>query len=60
MLEKQVGLVLREFGQVTRTIEKLLNPASFALYRANATAVNNRAVFEIPNILNEILKKAPR
>jgi len=58
--DKQVGLVVRDFGQITQTIEKLLDPASFARYRGNAAAANNRAVFEIPNILNEILKKAAR
>jgi 1,2-diacylglycerol 3-beta-galactosyltransferase len=60
VLEKQVGLVLRSFGQITQTVEVLLEPANFARYRRNAAAVNNRAVFEIPNILNEIVQKAAR
>jgi 1,2-diacylglycerol 3-beta-galactosyltransferase len=58
VLEKQVGLVMRDFGQITRTVEQLLDPANFARFRSNAAAVNNRAVFEIPGILNEILEKS--
>jgi len=58
VLAKQVGLVVRNFRQITRTVEELLDPANFARYRSNAAAVNNRAVFEIPGMLREILKKA--
>jgi len=58
VLAKQVGLVMREFGQITPTVEELLDPANFARFRSNAAAVNNRAVFEIPGMLQEILKKA--
>jgi 1,2-diacylglycerol 3-beta-galactosyltransferase len=48
---------MREFGQITPTVEKFLDPANFARFRRNAAAVNNRAVFEIPGMLSEILKK---
>jgi 1,2-diacylglycerol 3-beta-galactosyltransferase len=58
VLEKQVGLVLRSFRQISQTVEVLLDPAHFARYRSNAAAVNNRAVFEIPGMLREILGKA--
>ena len=57
VLEKQVGLVLRSFRQITPTVEVLLDPANFARYRSNAAAMNNRAVFEIPGMLREILRK---
>jgi len=60
VLEKQVGLVVRDFGRITPTVEKLLEPSNFARFRNNAAAINNRAVFEIPGILNEILKKSDR
>ena len=58
VLEKQVGLVLRSFRQITQIVEVLLDPANFARYRSNAAAMNNRAVFEIPGMLREILSKA--
>jgi len=60
VLEKQVGLVMRDFGRIAPTVEALLDPSTFARYRANAAAVNNRAVFEIPDILSEILKRSAR
>jgi 1,2-diacylglycerol 3-beta-galactosyltransferase len=58
VLEKQVGLVLRSFRHITRTVEALLDPPNFARYRSNAAALNNRAVFEIPGMLREILAKS--
>ena len=58
VLAKQVGLVVRNFRQITQTVEALLDPANFARYRSNAAAMNNQAVFEIPGILREILRKA--
>ena len=58
VLEKQVGLVLRSFRHITRTVEVLLDPANFARFRSNAAALNNRAVCEIPGMLREILAKS--
>jgi 1,2-diacylglycerol 3-beta-galactosyltransferase len=55
--EKHVGLVLRDFGRITPTVEELLDPSNFARFRNNAAAINNRAVFEIPGNLNEILNE---
>ena len=55
--EKQVGLVVRSFRHITQTVEQLLDPANFTRYRSNAAAVNNRAVFEIPGMLREIIEK---
>jgi 1,2-diacylglycerol 3-beta-galactosyltransferase len=58
VLANQVGLVVRNFRQITQTVEELLDPANFARYRSNAAAMNNRAVFEIPGMFREILGKA--
>jgi 1,2-diacylglycerol 3-beta-galactosyltransferase len=58
VLAKQVGLVERDFRQITQTVEELLDPANFARYRSNAAAMNNRAVFEIPGMLREIVTGA--
>jgi len=55
--EKQVGLVLRNFRQIGAAVEELLEPANYARLRANAAALDNRAVFEIPDILERILNK---
>jgi len=57
IIEKQVGLVLRNFRHIAGAVGKLLEPANFAGYRAQAAALNNRAVFEIPDILEQILER---
>jgi hypothetical protein len=57
VLEKQVGLVLRNFRRIGRAVEQLLGPETYAPMRANAAAQNNRAVFEIPDFLEAILSK---
>ena len=54
--EKQVGVVLRSFRDIAAGLNELLAPANFARFRANAAAIKNRAVFEIPDILDAILQ----
>lgn len=53
--QQQVGLVIPSFRDIDRAVEQFLQPENFARYRANASAVNNKAVFEIPDILQKIL-----
>ncbi|MBD2244212.1 glycosyltransferase [Nostoc sp. FACHB-888] len=53
--QQQVGLVIPSFRDIDRAVEQFLQPENFARYRANVAAVNNRAVFEIPDILEKIL-----
>ena len=55
--EKDVGVVLKSFREVDRGVRELLEPANFARFRANAAAIKNRAVFEIPDILEAVLQK---
>ena len=58
VVSKEVGLVVRSFRRITETVQTLLEPGRFARYRSNAAALNNRAVFEIPGMLQKILMKA--
>ncbi len=51
VLEKQVGMVLSSFDQIAQAIRDL----PVEQYRARAAALNNRAVFEIPEMLERIL-----
>jgi UDP-N-acetylglucosamine:LPS N-acetylglucosamine transferase len=53
--QQQIGLVIRSFRDIDRAVEQFLQPENFARYRVNVAAVNNRAVFEIPDILQKIL-----
>jgi UDP-N-acetylglucosamine:LPS N-acetylglucosamine transferase len=58
--EKQVGIVLHSFREIVRAVGQMIEPATLARYRANTAALNNRAVFEIPAMMNEILRKSGR
>jgi 1,2-diacylglycerol 3-beta-galactosyltransferase len=54
--EKRMGIVLNNFRHINTGVEQLLDPAAFAEFKANASAYNNRALFEIPEFLEEILE----
>lgn len=60
VVERGVGIVIRDFRQVDRAVAKLLKPENFARYRARAAALNNQAVFEVVDILARILKTSSR
>jgi hypothetical protein len=55
--EKQVGVVLPSFRAIDQGLRELLAPDNFSRFRANAAAITNRAVFEIPEILESLLQK---
>ena len=57
ILEKEVGVVLRNFRQIDQAVARLIEPATLSRYRANAAAIENRAVFEIPGMLEQILDR---
>ncbi|MEO8128464.1 MAG: glycosyltransferase [Bryobacteraceae bacterium] len=56
VLEKGVGLVLKNFTEIESAVQRLLSPDVFAKLKANVDAIENRAVFEIPDILEGIMK----
>jgi glycosyl transferase family 28 len=58
IVEKQVGLVLRSFDKIDAAVAQLIEPSALARYRANAAALHNRAVFEIPDILEKIFERS--
>ncbi len=51
--EQKVGMVLSSFDGIAKAVEELLQ--SLDAFRARAAAIENRAVFEIPEILERIL-----
>jgi len=55
--EQQLGLVVKNFRGITRAVEELLEPANFSRFRRNVARLENRAVFEIPGILEQILER---
>jgi hypothetical protein len=58
VVEKEVGLVLRSFAKIDAAVARLIEPTALARYRANASALHNRAVFEIPEILEKIFERS--
>ncbi len=58
ILEKELGVVLRSFRDIVPAAARLIEPAVLARYRANAAALDNRAVFEIPGMLEQILARS--
>ncbi|MFN3324674.1 MAG: glycosyltransferase [Bryobacteraceae bacterium] len=57
VLENQVGMVVRNFRRIDETVAALLEPETFQRLRTNAAALRNTAVYEIPAILDGILRK---
>jgi UDP-N-acetylglucosamine:LPS N-acetylglucosamine transferase len=55
--EQGVGVVLPNFRRIARVVDELLEPAAYARFRAATGRLHNRAVFEIPDILESILKE---
>jgi 1,2-diacylglycerol 3-beta-galactosyltransferase len=53
---KNVGIVLKSFREVDAGIARLLSPETYQVLRTNAAAIQNRAVFEIPEILDRIMR----
>jgi 1,2-diacylglycerol 3-beta-galactosyltransferase len=58
ILEKEVGEVLSSFKQIVPAVTRLIEPATLERYRANAGAMKNQAVFEIPDILQTIFERS--
>ena len=59
ILEKQLGLVVRGPHQIPAAVKRLLQRGNLARYRAQAAALHNRAVYEIPGILRRIVEGTP-
>ncbi len=55
--ENKTGIVLKNFHRVAEAVDRLLEPAALAQYKASAAAHENRAVFEIPDLLERILAR---
>lgn len=55
--EWEVGLVVPNFRSIGQAVGRLLEPGMLARLRSNTAALQNRAVFEIPDFLSRILEK---
>ena len=55
VVHNHYGMVVRKFREIASAVQQLLEPDFYARCRASAAALENRAVFEIPDILEGIL-----
>jgi 1,2-diacylglycerol 3-beta-galactosyltransferase len=54
VLQQRVGIVLPSFGRIAEAVEELLEPGAYCRFRAATERIENRAVFEIPEILEKL------
>lgn len=52
--EQEIGIVLPNFKGIARAVNNLLEPLAYDRFRAATAKLTNRAVFEIPDILESI------
>jgi len=52
-----VGIVLNSFRQIDKAVTELLDSGQLDMFRKAASQIHNRAIFEIPDLLDEILKR---
>jgi 1,2-diacylglycerol 3-beta-galactosyltransferase len=55
ILEKNFGIVLQGFSQIGEGVRRMLCPETYRTFREAAAATHNRAVFEIPDLLEKVL-----
>jgi UDP-N-acetylglucosamine:LPS N-acetylglucosamine transferase len=53
--EMRVGIVLKSFRDVVAGVKHMTDPAKLSEFRKNVAALENRAIFEIPEILAKLL-----
>jgi UDP-N-acetylglucosamine:LPS N-acetylglucosamine transferase len=58
--EKRVGIVLRNFREIVGGVKQLLEPATFTEFRRNVAVLENRAIFEVPEIFAKLLGETSR
>jgi 1,2-diacylglycerol 3-beta-galactosyltransferase len=58
--EKGYGIVVPSFKRIALTVGLLLQNQNFAKFRRNVSAYSNRALFEVPVILENVLEKCAK
>jgi len=53
--EQGLGIMIRNFRDIGEAVNQLLEPSAYAAFRAATERLQNRAVFEIPDILEKLL-----
>lgn len=58
LTEKGFGIVVNHFREIAPTVQRLLQGPTFNQFRLNAGAYSNRALFEVPVILEQCAQRA--
>jgi UDP-N-acetylglucosamine:LPS N-acetylglucosamine transferase len=58
--EKRVGIVLKSFDDIVEGVQQILEPARLAEFQKNVAALDNRAIFEIPEMLAKLLGESAK
>ena len=58
--EMGYGMVVKSFGEIASKVERLLEPSTFEAFRHRTSTYSNRALAEVPHILEECLARATR
>ena len=53
--DEQLGIVIKDFKQIAEAVQSLLADDRLEQFRRNAARLNNRAVYEIPGILESVM-----
>ncbi len=56
LTEKQLGVALNSFHEIASGVSQLLDERKFEDFKTNARNYSNRALFEVPVILNDIFE----
>ena len=59
IVENHLGVVLHSFAEVGAGILPMLDPDRLAAFREHVSLINNRAIFEIPEILAHLIANRP-
>lgn len=57
LLEKRVGLAVKDFSDIADAVQGLLQPGVLEEYRQRVAALENRAVYEIPGLLRQVRER---
>jgi 1,2-diacylglycerol 3-beta-galactosyltransferase len=58
LLENKAGLAVKDFREIAVVLGQFLDPHSLVAYRHRVAALENRAVFEIPCLLQQVRDRA--
>lgn len=58
LADNQLGIVVDNFRDIHKAVAELIEPENFPAYKTRIEAYNNRAVFEVVDILENILENS--